>query len=100
MLLGVDLVGDGACSIQIASNQSDKSTFNDNANFATSTGVTAPYLVPLDDLIPGEPLAIPLNAPSFSLILTFAGSVTTANAWSWEAANFYLSDQRGGGATG
>jgi hypothetical protein len=100
MLFGVDIVGDGACTIQLAFNQSDKSTFNDNVNFATSTGVTTPYTIALSDLIPGEPLNIPLNAPSFSLILTFPGSITTANAWTWEAANFYLSDQSGGGATG
>jgi len=100
MLLGLDLVGDGSCTVQIAFNQSDKSTFNDNPNFSTTTGVTAPYTLALADVIPGEPLAIPINAPSFSLLLTFPGSITTANAWTWEAANFYLVDQRGGGATG
>jgi hypothetical protein len=100
MMVGVDLVGEGDCYIQLAYNQSDKSTFNDNANFATSTGVTAPYFVTVDDTVPGEPLPIPINAPSYSLILTFPGSVTSANAWSWEAANLYISPGGGAGATG
>jgi hypothetical protein len=100
MLVGVDLVGEGNCSIQIALNQSDKSTFNDNPNFAVSTGVTAPYFVTVDDTVPGEPLAIPCNAPSYSLILTFTGSSSSPNAWSWQAANIYLTDARGAGAMG
>ena len=100
MMVGVDLVGGGDCYIQLAYNQSDKSTFNDNANFATSTGVTAPYFVVVDDTVPGEPLPIPINAPSYSLILTFPGNVTTANAWSWQAANLYISPNGGAGATG
>ena len=100
MLVGVDLVGDGSCSIQVAYNQADKTTFVDNALFTTSTGVTTPYFVAIDDTVPGEPLPIPINAPSYSLILTFPGSVTTANNWSWEAANLYIQQQSGGGATG
>jgi hypothetical protein len=100
MLVGVDLVGDGSCNIQMAFNQQDKSTFNDSATFSTSTGVTAPYFVAIDDTVPGEPLPFPINAPSYSLILTFPGNVTTANAWTWEAANLYVTDASGGGATG
>lgn len=100
MLVGVDLVGEGECYVQVAFNQADKTTFNDNANFATSTGVTAPYLVVVDDTVPGEPLPFPINAPSYSLILTFPGSVTTANAWSWQAANLYVQPAAGAGSTG
>lgn len=100
MMVGIDLVGEGSCSVQVAFNQSDKSTFNDNPNFATSTGVTTPYLVAIDDTVPGEPLPIPINAPSYSLILTFTGSSSSPNNWSWEAANLYLVDQGGAGATG
>ena len=96
MLVGVDLVGDGDVSIQVAFDQADKTSFNDNAGFATSTSVTAPYDVAVSDTVPGEPLPIPINAPSYSLILTFSGN----QAWSWEAANLYLADQGGGGATG
>ena len=100
MLVGVDIVGDGNVSIQVAFNQSDKTSFNDNPNFTSSTSVTAPYFVAITDTVPGEPLPIPCNAPSYSVILTFAGSSTSANAWTWEALNLYLSDQGGGGATG
>jgi hypothetical protein len=96
MMVGVDLVGTGDCYIQVAFNQGDVSTFNDNPNFATSTGVTAPYFVGIDDTVPGEPLPIPINAPSYSVILTFPGStLTTPNAWSWQAANLYITDGRG-----
>ena len=100
MLVGVDLVGEGSCSIQLAYNQTDKTTFVDNAGFATSTGVTSPYFVTVDDTVPGEPLPIPINAPSYSLILTFTGSTSSPNAWSWEAANLYIQQQSGAGATG
>src|SRR5208283_754863 len=103
MLIGVDLVGDGATTLQVAYDQQDKSTFVDNVNFATSTGVTTPYFVQVDDTVPGEPLPIPINAPSYSLILTFPGYLTTGgtiNTWTWEAANFYLAPQGGGGVTG
>jgi hypothetical protein len=100
MLVGIDLVGEGNCSIQIGFNQSDKTTFNDNPNFATSTGVTAPYFVTVDDTVPGEPLPIPINAPSYSVILTFTGSTATANTWSWQAANLYVTDASGAGAMG
>lgn len=100
MMVGVDLVGEGNCSIQIAYNQSDKTTFNDNPGFATSTGVTTPYFITVDDTVPGEPLPFPINAPSYSVILTFTGSTTSANAWSWQAANLYVTDASGAGAMG
>jgi hypothetical protein len=100
MLLGLDLVGTGAVNVQIAYNQQDPSTFNDSATFTTSTGVTAPYAISMTDVVPGQPIPYPVNAPSFSLILTFPGNVTTANNWGWDATNFYLMDESGGGATG
>lgn len=100
MMIGVDIVGTGSCSIQIGYNQSDPSSFSDAVTFSTSTSVTAPYFVSVDDTVPEEPLPIPINAPSYSVILSFAGSTTTANAWTWEAANLYLADMTGGGATG
>ena len=90
MLVGVDIVGTGNASLQIAFNQNDTTTFNDNPNFATSTGVTAPYFVQIDDTVPGEPLAFPINAASYSPILTFTGSSTSANAWTWQAMNIYF----------
>jgi concanavalin A-like lectin/glucanase superfamily protein len=100
MMVGVDLVGEGECFIQVAYNQNDKTTFNDNPLFSSSTNVTAPYLVTADDTVPGTPLPIPINAPSYSVILTFPGSATTPNQWSWEASNIYITDASGGGAMG
>jgi hypothetical protein len=100
MLVGVDLVGDGQCSIQVAYQQADKTTFVDNPLFASSTNVTAPYLVTISDTVPGQPLPIPINAPSYSVILTFAGSSSAANAWTWEAANIYITDATGAGGYG
>jgi hypothetical protein len=100
MMTGVDIVGDGVCSVQIGWDQTNKTTFSDSATFTSSTGITAPYTISLADTIPGEPLVIPLNAPSVSLCLTFPGSITTPNAWTWEAANLYVTDQKGAGATG
>ncbi len=109
MLIGVDLVGDGATILQIGFDQQDHSTFVDDPNFATSTGVTTPYFVQIDDTVPGQPLPIPVNAPSYTMILTFPSvyapdgslsSTGTINTWSWEAANFYLAPQGGGGVTG
>jgi hypothetical protein len=100
MMVGIDVVGDGNCVMQVGFNQSDDSTFNDNPNFSTSTGVTTPYAITLTDTVPGEPLPFPCNAPSYSVILKFPGNLTTPNDWSWEACNIYLSDQGGGGALG
>jgi hypothetical protein len=100
MLIGIDLVGEGNCSIQVAYNQADKTTFNDNIFFTASTGVTAPYFVSVADTTPGAPLPIPINAPSYSVILTFTGSSSSPNAWSWEAANIYIADSTGAGAMG
>lgn len=100
MLVGVDLVGEGNCSIQVAFNQADKSTFNDNPGFSTSTGVTAPYFIAIEDTVPGQPLPIPINAPSYSIILTFNGSLNTASPWNWAAANIYITDASGAGAMG
>jgi hypothetical protein len=102
MMVGVDIIGEGNCSIQIGYNQNDKTTFNDNSNFAISTSVTTPYFVQIDDTVPGEPLAFPLNAPSYSPILTFTGSSTSANAWTWQAMNIYFAPVplNAAGATG
>ena len=96
MLLGVDLVGTGSVNLQIGFNQSDLTTFNDVAGFSTSLNVTASYSLSIDDTVPGNPIPIPINAPSYSLILTFPGN----QAWSWQAANLYFAEQSGGGATG
>lgn len=105
MLVGLDLVGYGAASIQIGYQQADVTTFSDNAGFSTSQNVTAAYTVAIVDTVPGEPLPIPINAPSYSLILKFLSNQTGLEApnspsWEWEGANLYLQDQGGGGVTG
>lgn len=96
MLEGLDIVGTGTVTVQFGFNQNDPTSFDDNAGFATSQSVTTPYTVSIADTVPGEPLPIPLNSPTFSLILTFAAN----QAWGFQTANLYLIDQGGGGATG
>ena len=96
MLIGVDLVGNGSVTVQVAFNENDPTTFDDNPGFATSQNVTAPYTISAADTIYGTPLPIPINSPSFSVILTFAGN----QQWSWQAANMYVADASGGGVTG
>ena len=96
MLIGLDLVGTGAVGIQIAFDQADPTTFNDVSGFSSSQNVTPVYNLSVDDTVPGEPIPFPINAPSVTLILTFAGN----QAWSLQASNFYVSGQTGGGATG
>lgn len=96
MLIGIDLVGTGAVTIQLGFNQNDLTTFNDNAGFSTSANVTPPYDLAVDDTVPGEPIPFPINSPSLTMILTFPGS----QSWSLNAANFYVNGETGGGATG
>ncbi len=52
-------------------------------------------MVNLTDTLPDEPIGIPANAPSYTVIMTFPGN----QKWTWEASNIYLTDQSGGGAT-
>lgn len=96
MLVGLDLVGKGTVTIQIGFNQADDTSFSDDPGFATSLSVTAPYTISAADTVPGTPIPIPLNAPSYSMILTFAVN----QSWQWQASNMYLGDASGGGATG
>lgn len=96
MLVGLDLVGAGAVTIQVGWNENDPTSFSDDPNFPTSLSVTAPYSVAAADTVPGTPIPIPLNAPSYSLILTFAGN----RVWNWQATNLYVTDAGGGGLTG
>jgi hypothetical protein len=91
MLIGLDLVGTGEVTIQIGFNQTDLTTFSDNAGFDTSLNVTPPYTITAEDTDPYEPIPIPCNAPSYTLILTFTGN----QSWNWQAANLYLSDETG-----
>lgn len=96
-LEGLDIVGDGQVTVQIAWREDDPTTFSDNAGFATSLNVTPPYAIAVADTVPGQPIPIgPMTAPSYSVILTWGSN----QAWTWEASNLYLTDNRGGGAGG
>jgi hypothetical protein len=100
MLYGVDIVGVGSCSIQIAYLQSDPTSFSDSSSFASCSNVTSSYAVALADTVPGTPIPFPINAPSYSLILQWnsnqAGLYAPNSAsWEWDAANLYLTDQSG-----
>ena len=96
MLVGLDIVGTGDVQIQIGWDETDLTSFNDNAGFSTSLSVTPSYNLSIADTVPGEPLPFPIDAPSLTVIFTFPGN----QAWSWQAANLYMTDARGGGATG
>lgn len=82
-LEALDVVATGTFDIQVGWNQRDFSAY------------TTAYTVDGDTLT-GEPIPLPLSAPSYSLKLTFAGRQT----WEWMASNLYVSDNRGGGARG
>jgi Concanavalin A-like lectin/glucanases superfamily/Carbohydrate binding domain len=90
-LIGVDIVGEGICTLQIGWAQNDPTTFSDNSNFSISTNVTPPFTVNAADTVPGNPIPMPMTAPSFTVILTFAGN----QAWNWNASSLYISDVTG-----
>ena len=90
-LIGIDLVGTGEVNVQIGWAQNDPTTFNDNPGFSTSLNVSPPYNVNASDTIPGQPIPFPMTAPSFTVILTFAGN----QAWQWQASTLYLQDVQG-----
>jgi hypothetical protein len=96
MMIGIDIVGQGIVNLQMAFQENDPTTFSDNSGFATSINVTAPYTVAVGDTLPGEPLPFPINAPSYSPILTFASN----QSWNLQALNLYFIDTTGGGALG
>lgn len=70
-----DLVIEGEVDVQFGYDQSD------------DTRVTPAYTL-TDDTLPGEPIPMPLSAPSMQLRLTFAPGQT----WSWNMAVLYTSD--------
>jgi hypothetical protein len=95
-MIGVDLIGVGALTLQIGWDQTDTTAFNDDPNFDTCTTITPPYSLSAADTVPGQPIPIPLSAPSFTILMTFAGN----QAWSFEAANLYLNNFSGAGVAG
>ena len=70
LLVGFDLVGDGAVNVQIGSNENDPTTFNDNAGFSTSANVTPAFNLTVADTVPGNPIPFPLNIPTVTVILS------------------------------
>lgn len=105
MVGGFDIVGTGAVSVQFGWNQQDNTTFNDNPGFATSLNVSPPYALAIADTTPGEPVPFPMNAPSYTCILTFNSNqpglgTPNSQSWEWDALNLYVTDMSGGGATG
>lgn len=105
MMTGFDLVGTGACTVQVGWDEQDNTSFSDDPGFATSTSVSPAYSVAIADTVPGQPIGFPCTAPSYTFILVFNSNQPGLNAknspsWEWDAANLYVADARGGGATG
>lgn len=90
-LIGIDVIGSGEVAVQIGWAQNDVTTLSDNPGFSSSLNVTPPYTVEASDTVPGQPIPLPMTAPSFTVILTFPGN----QAWEWQASNLYLSDVTG-----
>lgn len=78
-LIGFDLVCDAPEGVAVSVGYDQR---NLNAR-------TADYTVDADTL-PGQPVPIPVTAPSFDLRLTFAAG----QAWEFQAANLYIQDRR------
>lgn len=75
-MIGFDVTGDGAVDVSVGYNERDFSVF------------TAAYTINAADTVPGTPIPLPIQAPSYSLQLTFHSN----QAWEWQAANLYFND--------
>jgi hypothetical protein len=84
-MAGFDIAGTGEVTVQFGWDETDLTSFSDNAGFGTSLSVTAPYTLSAADTLPGQPIAMPLNAVSYSAILTWSPN----QAWSWQALQIY-----------
>jgi len=73
MLDGFDMVGTGAVTINFLYDETDL------------TAMTDDYAIASADTLYGQPIAMPINAPSMGVMLTFAGN----QEWSWQALNLY-----------
>ena len=80
MMLGFDLVGDGAVTITFGYDQTDVSK------------VTADYVLTDINSIPGTMIPMPITAPSIQMRLVFSSD----QEWEWAAAAIYLQDNRTG----
>ena len=78
-LTGFDIVGEGTVSIEIGYDQ-------------TNTGMfTTPYAIPADSY-PGQMIAIPVQAPTLSVRLTYDGG----QAWEWKSSDLHIEHMRTG----
>ncbi len=75
MMHAFDIVGKGTSGIQIGYDQSDFGKF------------TTLYAIPIDSYT-GGPIGFPVNAPSFSVKLTYDGG----QAWQWNSLNLYMEE--------
>lgn len=78
-LIGVDIVGTGACSIQMGYDQTNPAAYT-------------PALTIGPDSVPGGMIPIPIAAPSMAPKLVYAAG----QAWKFDALNLYLNDYRAG----
>lgn len=77
MMMGFDMVGVGCSFVEIGFDQSDKTAF------------TEPLQVKADTMT-GQVIPMMLNAPSFSVRITYPGGQN----WEFLGANIYLNDAR------
>ena len=75
MMVGFDIVGVGAPSIEVGYDQSTLAAF------------TTPFAIP-EDSAPGQIIPLPVTAPSFSIKLTY----TSDTDWEWSALQIYVQD--------
>lgn len=76
-VIGFDIAGSGDVSVEFGYQEGSFSTF------------TTPFTVEPDTL-PGGIIPLSVSAPSFSVRLTYQSS----EAWTWDAMNIYLTDNR------
>lgn len=79
MMYGFENVGDGSCSIEVGYHQGSPGTF------------TGSFPIPVDTF-PGQMIPFNINAPSFSIKLTYDGG----QSWQWNYFSMYLEDMRPG----
>lgn len=76
MFCGLDLIGSGMVEVAIG---------YDETNFSITT---VPYLLQSADTVVGQPIGMAVNAPSYSIQLTWLPN----QSWKWDGINLYLQD--------
>lgn len=74
LMAGFDMVGTGLVAFSVDWDESNP-----------GVSVTPPYPIYSSDTMPGQPIAFPLNAPSYSIILNWFPN----QAWEWNTLNIY-----------